>query len=271
LRWNANFTDTRVGGRALIDSQLRRGVLNDGRTIDYAAGLVVGTWRGVREISHSGATAGYAGWLGRYPDHGLSVAILCNASNENPTQLGRDVAAFYLGAALPSPPAVPEPVAVKGLTGLAGMYRNLRNHTAVVAAVDNGRLRIGGGLFTPVSHDTFANGTARFVVVGGRLRDNDGTLFERVEPARPSAAQLETYVGEYSSDEAQAALRVTVQGDRLMVQRRPGTWIALTPTYRDAFGGQNLGVVRFLRGASGQITEVSVSTDRVWDLRFKKR
>ena len=32
LRWNANFTDTRVGGKALVDSQVRKGVLTDGRT-----------------------------------------------------------------------------------------------------------------------------------------------------------------------------------------------------------------------------------------------
>lgn len=271
LRWNDNFTDARVGGHALVDSQLRRGVLNDGRTIDYAAGLVVGSWRGVREISHSGATAGYVGWLGRYPDQGLSVAILCNVSNENPTQLGRDVAALYLGRALQDPPPAPAPVEVAGLQGMAGLYRNLRNYSTVTAAVNNGRLGMGGAVFTPVSPGTFVSGSTRLVVDGGKLRLDDGTLLERVEPADPTSSELQAFVGEYVSDEAMATLRVAMEGDVLRLQNRPGTWIPLRPTYRDAFVAPGVGAVRFLRDASGKVTEASVSQDRVWDLRFEKR
>jgi hypothetical protein len=255
----------------LVDSQVRKGVLTDGRTNDYAAGLVVGSWRGVREISHSGATAGYGGWLARYPDQRLSVAILCNASNADPTQLGRDVAALYLGTALAQPAAAPRPFEFKGLQGLAGLYHNLRVHNTVTAVVENGRLRLGPAVFTPISQDTLANGNARLVVVGGRLRASDGTLFEKVEPASPTAADLQTYVGDYSSDEAQATLHVVVQGERLAVQNRPGTWSSLIPTYRDAFLTPGVGVVRFLRDASGTVTEMSVSQERVWDLRFRKR
>ena len=270
LRWNTNFIDAKVGGRTLVDSQLRRGVLNDGRSIDYAGGLIVSTWRGVREFSHSGATAGYGGWLARYPDQGLSVAILCNVSNANPTQLGRDVAALYLGTALGAPAPTPEPVEVKALQGMSGMYRNLRNHGAVTAAVENGRLRFGGAMFTPISSDTFANGAARLVIDGGRLRDNDGTLFEKVDAVTLSSSELQAYDGEFTSEEVPAIFRVAVQGDRLALQNRPGTWVTLTPTYRDAFSS-GVGIVRFLRDGSGAITELSVTQDRVWDLRFKKR
>ena len=46
---------------------------------------------------------------------------------------------------------------------------------------------------------------------------------------------------------------------------------ALADEDRDAFAAPGLGVVRFLRDASGRVTEASVSQERVWDLRFKKR
>ena len=271
LRWSANFIDQKVGGPALVESQLRKAVLNDGRTNDYAAGIVVGSWRGVREISHSGATAGYGGWLGRYPDQGLSVAILCNVSSANPTQLGRDVAALYLGSALPPPAPTPEPVTVKGLQDLVGMYHNLRLHTAVSATVDNGRLRIGGVSYTPISADTFVNGDSRFVVAGGRLRGSDGSLYEKVEPAKPTVADLQAYAGDYISDEAQVTVHVALQGDRLMYQNRTGAWGQMTPTYRDGFNVPGGGTVRFLRDASGAVTEASITVERVWDLRLKKR
>src|SRR6202008_2553492 len=67
LRWNENFVAPKVGGRALIDAQLQQGRLTDGSTIAYAAGLMVLHWHGLPEVSHSGSTAGYSAWLGRYP------------------------------------------------------------------------------------------------------------------------------------------------------------------------------------------------------------
>lgn len=275
LKWNGNFTTATVGGREFVEQQLRKTLLNDGRTNDYAAGVIVSTWRGVREINHVGATAGYGGWLARYPDHGLSVAVLCNVSNANPTQLGHDVAAVYLGSALaqtpvPASTSAPAPVEVKNLSSLAGLYHNLRTHETVTVSADGGRLRLGPAVFTPVSQDTFVNGDERMVLAGGHLRRGDGTLLEKVERVTPTAVELQAYAGDYGSDEAQAVLRFAVQADRLMVQNRPGTWMALAPTYRDAFTS-TLGVIRFLRDASGAITEISVSQDRVWDLRFRKR
>ena len=99
LRWNQNFT---------LDHQLDQGKLNDGRTIAYAAGLMVLHYKGLDEISHSGTTAGYNAWLGRYPAQGLSVAVLCcNSSAANGTQLGHAVADIYLGDAAKPAPHVP--------------------------------------------------------------------------------------------------------------------------------------------------------------------
>ena len=66
-------------------------------------------------------------------------------------------------------------------------------------------------------------------------------------------------------------MHVVVQGERLALQNRPGIWSPLVPTYRDAFLTPGVGVVRFLRDTSGKVTEMSVSQERVWDLRFKKR
>jgi CubicO group peptidase (beta-lactamase class C family) len=269
LRWTTTFTTGKVGGRSFIDMQLRSGVLNDGRDTAYAAGLGIGTWRGVREISHSGATAGYGGWLAMYPDHALAVAVLCNISNANPLQLGRDLAGLYLGDALAPPAAPPAPVAVKGLETMAGFYRNVRTHGSAAATIEEGRLRLGGGVFTPIAPDTFSNGDIQLVLVDGRLRDSNGMVFEKIERASPSAAELQVYAGEYRSDEAAATLRVAMQGERLMLQNRPGVWTPLTPTYRDAFNS-SIGIVRFLRDAAGKVTELIVSQERVWDLRFRK-
>jgi CubicO group peptidase (beta-lactamase class C family) len=112
LRWNQKFT---------LAHQLDRPTLTDGRTIRYAAGLMVLRYKGLDEISHSGTTAGYNAWLGRYPAQQLSVAVLCNSSAANGTQLGHAVADTYLGDLAKAAPPAPLHLTTPGL------YRSLRD------------------------------------------------------------------------------------------------------------------------------------------------
>jgi hypothetical protein len=107
---------------------------------------------------------------------------------------------------------------------------------------------------------------------GLRVSNPDGTvdLFERVEWVTPSASELLELAGTYSSDEAETVLEVAATGNTLVVKRRPDTIVALRPIYKDAFSGQSLGLVRFRRDAAGAVTALSITQDRVWDLRFER-
>jgi CubicO group peptidase (beta-lactamase class C family) len=109
LRWNRNFKEMTVGGPKFVEAQVQQGKLNSGQTIAYAAGLMVLKWRGLNEVSHSGSTAGYQAWLGRYPDQGLSVAVLCNVASAKATELGHRVADVYLSGVVPAKNDVSEP------------------------------------------------------------------------------------------------------------------------------------------------------------------
>ena len=65
LKWNENFTKPIVGDAALrrrdADGTTR---FTDGGSHEYALGLYVDTYKGVREVDHSGGTAGYRAHLG---------------------------------------------------------------------------------------------------------------------------------------------------------------------------------------------------------------
>jgi CubicO group peptidase (beta-lactamase class C family) len=147
LKWNANFATAKVGGKELVALQQVQSKLNDGRTISYALGLFVEYHQDFNEVSHSGTTAGYNAWLGRYPDKRISVAILCNSSAANGTQLGRSVADVYLGLAphrVISDPlqTLPFPVSAERLASYAGTYYNDEIETMLTVAVEDGRLVI---------------------------------------------------------------------------------------------------------------------------------
>jgi CubicO group peptidase (beta-lactamase class C family) len=255
LRWNRNFTTMKVGGRALIDAQLQQGRLNDGRTIAYAAGLMVLHWHALPEVSHSGSTAGYSAWLGRYPGQDLSVAVLCNVTT-NATQLGHAVADVYL------PPYQADLSGlVAGAPAQAGMYRSLRDHSVITVRNQDGKLTIEGrGGMRPEFDER------------GRLRiasEMDVVYFEKVERANPMRAELEAMAGDYTSEEAEVTLAVRLEGDGLVIHRRPDSKFPLTPTYKDGFSSQ-LGSVRFMRDGAGKITEMSLGESRVWDLRLRR-
>lgn len=285
LRWNQNFADAKVGGRALIQEQQEPAKLNTGQPISYALGLNVGKYRGMQEVSHSGATAAYRAWLARYPDQGLSVAVLCNASSANATSLGRQVTEMLVGPFVTSGPSSAPPAAKSAaadnarLAMYTGMYRSSRAHDVVLVDLREGQLRSGSRVLRPVENNVFevADGRVTFEVdrsgnvrrmrLPGAIDPTD--YYEKVERAAPTGVELQAYAGEYVSDEAEVVYKLAVEGDSLVLRRRPDTHISLSPTYRDAFTYQG-NTLRFMRDAAGNVNELSVSEDRVWDLRFRK-
>ena len=279
LRWNDNAMSGKVGGRPFVDLQRTRGHLTNGDEIVYSAGLYIGQWKGVPEVNHSGGTAGYRAWLAQYPtQRALSVAVLCNASDAPAWIIGRQVAELFLGPAqLPAEPFTPAPTA---LAELAGFYRDVKTHVVNRIEQNGAQLKGMGGTLAPVSRDTFriGSGAIRLTVErspGGALTGVEvNTLgeisrYERVEPAPPTPADLAVYTGEYVSDEAEVTLRVVAHGGDLEIQRRPDVRIPLVPNHRDGFAG-SIGQVRFFRNQQGTITEMSISNDRVWDLRLPR-
>jgi hypothetical protein len=87
------------------------------------------------------------------------------------------------------------------------------------------------------------------------------TAYARVRGEELSPRPLAGDAGTYVSDEAETTLIAGVDGDVLVLKRRPDTVIRLTPVYADAFRG-SIGFVRFHRDASGQILSLSVTQDR---------
>jgi hypothetical protein len=280
LTWNQHFGSPTIGDASFVAEQERPGRFNDGRTHQYALGLTVGTRKGLREIAHSGSTAGYRAHLTRFPDHRVSVAVLCNVSSGNATQY-TDAVADILLTDRQKPEAAPTPKHALTATesgAIAGLYRDrVTGESLTVTAVD-GSIRVGGGAalvaMSPTEFATASRQRWSFDPAGktARMTDQYGTVdsYERVTAVTPTTAQLQELVGTYASDEAETTMSAVLDGGVLVLKRRPDTVIRLTPIYQDAFSGGGLGTVIFRRNA-GRVSEMSISQDRVWDLRFVRR
>jgi CubicO group peptidase (beta-lactamase class C family) len=95
--------------------------------------------------------------------------------------------------------------------------------------------------------------------------------YERVQPATPSVDELKPLIGTYVSDEAEVEMQVVTEGAQLRILRRPNTSLTLKPIYRDAFSAPGLGLVRFRRDGTDRVIALSVTVDRVWDMRFERK
>ncbi len=233
LTWNENLDRPRVGGQdARPTGCRRRGRLNDGFENEYAQGLIVTSYRGVREVSHGGSTAGYQTFLARFPDHGLSVAVLCNTSGTNPSRYAHDIADIVLAGKLKDLPVVKAVAAPPEVpAALAGVYRE--PETDAVLRLDwDAKANASAGRRTAAGADGagefYTQDGARGITTG-RGWPEDGVLGALVEASdgrsrgggsrsgrsRPNAAQLAEFAGDYTSDELGVTYTVYVEAGRL--------------------------------------------------------
>jgi CubicO group peptidase (beta-lactamase class C family) len=63
LKWQRSLVEARVGGRDFVDALMISGRLNDGKDTGYGFGLSTRKWRGITEVGHAGADAGYRAHL----------------------------------------------------------------------------------------------------------------------------------------------------------------------------------------------------------------
>jgi CubicO group peptidase (beta-lactamase class C family) len=278
LKWNANFASPIVGDASFVAELERRATFNDGRSYEYALGLYVDTYRGVREVDHSGGTAGYRAHLARYPDQQVSVAVLCNAAGANATSYAKSIAEQLLtGLATPTDPTASYSLSAEEGARLAGLYRSTDPIGLARVVYDK------NGLAVPNVHRLAATSPTRFVTgdsytyefgAGGEMRTTDefGTVirYDRVVPAPADARPSQELEGQYVSDDIETTLTVSIEGNTVVVRRRPDLVAPLTPVYADAFAS-SLGWVVFRRDSSHRVVGLSVSQGRVWDLPFTRQ
>jgi CubicO group peptidase (beta-lactamase class C family) len=296
-RWLNNYDAATVGGRDIIETMTKAMMLNDGSparagpTQAYALGLIVGTLRGLRIVSHGGAWAGYRGQFFRFPDERLAVATFCNLTTSGPDSLARKVAGIYLADRMQPDSATAWSVALAGASRAEAPVASLRALVGVWRNVERGEVRR-----TRLAGDTLiAVGAERIPIVpldGGRFRAGPGIeLRFEGDPAAPSRmivrttaetvtytradtailppAKLAEYAGDYRSDEVDATHTWKVEKGQLVLYVNDRRLGVLEPSYRDGFtrGGN---VIDVERDAKGRIVGFVVEAGRVRHLRFTR-
>jgi hypothetical protein len=262
--WDRNFITHQIGGDAAFERLQRRFVLNSGDTIPYAHGIGHGRYRGLRTIEHGGADAGYRSNFVRFPDQGMSIAVLCNFPSANPEGRSQRVAEAYLeedmaprAAEVASPPA-PVSVPRAELERVAGAY----------AGPERGVIR---GTLRPLGQDRFSarRGSPTLThLADGRLMVQSDTL-RPVESWSPTERDLDAFVGTYSSADLGTEYTLVRDGGALAVHHRKLPEMRLEPLGEDEFSA-NGKVFSFTRDAGGRPAVFTASDRLVWNVRFER-
>jgi hypothetical protein len=288
LRWDQNFYQPKVGGQAMLDQLQTLGTLNNGKQLDYALGLFVDEYKGLRRVHHGGSWAGYRAEMMRFPAQKFTVTCLCNLATTNPTNLATKVADIYLAnefKASEEKTAAPAPtitLSEEQLKDKVGLYRFAATGEFRRITLRDGKLWMDtfglGASLLPLTPNRFRAGpTAEMTFeksTSGKWtlklpRNDREDAFESVEAFAPTAQQLADFAGSYYSEELDTTYRLTVEDGKLMVTDRNEQKLTMTPTYRDAFTGRFQ--AEFSRDAQGRVNGFVVHAGRIRHVKFIRR
>ena len=285
LKWEANFNRPVVGTEPMLREMMTSATLTNGDSTAYGLGITTEIYRGTRLIGHSGGDAGYRSYTGQIPEHGLALAVLCNASTANPGALARGVIDVLAGDKLAAPaPQVRATVSLTAeqLAPFAGVYANPATGAPQVVTLRKDTLTLGRGngpalvpmgptrfrvMGQPVELEFTANGVVQSSL-GWPARAP--LVAKRVAPAlvQMTRVDLERYAGSYYSDEVGASYQVTATDSTLSLKTHGGPDLTVRPSYGDTFVGDYL--LRFTRGRGGKVDGMLMSSGRVRGVRFDR-
>jgi CubicO group peptidase (beta-lactamase class C family) len=288
-KWVNNFDNPVVGGKKAIQQMFEKGVLNNGTTIDYAFGLSIYDYKGLKIIEHGGADAGYRTYICRFPDQHFAVILLSNLGSFNPSGLSKKVADIYLSNKI-KPDTTAKKIVRKEISidtsafyKYTGSYRispgfilnitNEDNKLMVEATEWRKRLLAESdtSFFVTVidAQFTFQNPIdgkySRLV-----LHQNGQNLpAPKIDLVKIKPAELNCYEGNYYSEELGTIYTITIKDSALLVTHSRNTDVNLKFVEKDSFTGNQCKVL-FQRDNNNNVSGFLLTGSRVWNLKFNK-
>lgn len=292
-KWDQNFYDPKVGGPALIEQLETTGVLNSGEKIEYARGLAVDEYRGLRRVSHNGGWMAFVSEMIRFPTERFSVITLCNLGTADMTAMTLQVVDLYLVDRLqpadPAPAASTPAAATQGspavdLSSYPGLFLNPVTSQVRRIYVKEGKLfyeREPGNEseLAPLGQDRFAMigppipTEVHFSTTPEGLREMripqapGSPLFQAVEPA--SAEDRAGLAGTYYSEELDVTYTLSEKEGNLVLKKENRLPAAvLQPAFAGAFRAPGVGLLRVTRDSGKKVTGFKINAGRIRGIEF---
>lgn len=295
--WSINFSNMRVGDSTIINKMNKPAMLNNGKGFGGALGQFVGEYKGLNEIQHGGADAGYRSYLTRFPDENFSVIVLSNSAEFSSGTMAYKVVDIYLKDRIKMEPKE-KLVKEESIFEVIFVHQNILNTYVgdfelrpgfiINITESNGKLSAkatGQSLVSliPLSSTEFevvgVEAKIEFMSHGGEnikslKLHQGGQIMEapRLKAFDKTTVKLSDFSGEFYSEELSTTYSFIIVEDKLIAKHTRLSDFDLSPTKKDVFSGDVwfFGQIEFIRDSNNIITGCKVSNGRVRNLYFKK-
>jgi CubicO group peptidase (beta-lactamase class C family) len=292
--WDQAFYNEKLG-KELMDLMCQNGVLNNGKKLEYAFGLNVGQYRGLKLVAHGGAFVGFRADMIRFPEEKFSVICLANLDSINPSKLCRQIADIYLADKFteektPEKAAgsiTPVTLTQNELKNKAGKYTDeeesfiadisLKDDTLIVEAMGMSLSLIPISQSKFISKDAPVEILIEFIPAEGEAikakltveREREIPLSKIPSIAPLTSEQLKAYAGSYYNDELPATYILVVEEGKLLFKHRNAPEEPFKLIDKDKFLS-GYGRVEFIRAKGKKIIGFHLDAGRV-RIQFTKK
>ncbi|MFC2166862.1 serine hydrolase [Acidobacteriota bacterium] len=294
-KWVMNFDSKIIANDSILEQMHNLGILNSGKEINYAQGLLIGEYKGLKTVGHGGADAGFRSQVVRFPEEDFSVIVLSNLSSINTGNLAMQVADIYLAKKIKvktPQKKQSEKTSIelnpKILETYEGLYQ-IRPDYVLTIKKQNEQLTVQGTGGTKYvlyaeSERQFFRRNANFEIffeinnVGDitkiTVRDNGKEIEgKKILPVHLNPEQISEYTGEYYSSELDTFYRIVLDEDHLIATHQKHDDFSLSGITPDYYLGTEwfFRTVHFTRDNSNRIDGFMVTGSRVRNLQFIKQ
>jgi len=295
--WSMNFSNMKIGYTTIINKLNTPAILNNGETFGGALGQFVGEYKGLNEIQHGGADAGYRSYLTRFPDENFSVIVFSNSAEFSSGTMAHKVVDIYLKDRIKIEPKKGEVKDEKSTETISvdsnilstyigdfelrpGFNINITESNGKLSALATGQSVVA---LMPLSNTEFevvgVEAKVEFIPNGGEninlFKLHQGgqiTEAKRLKEFDKTSVNLSDFSGDFYSEELSTTYNFTVVDGTLVAKHTRLSNFNLNPIKKDMFTGEAwfFGQVEFIRDSNNLIKGCKISNGRVRNLYFIK-
>jgi len=276
LKWNSLLEKHQIGGDQVYNWRVQKGKLNNGQVISYSGGVSVNSFNGFKEISHSGATAGYRAWLAYYPQKKITIILLSNDANSGVVGAGVEIAKLFFG--FQEERMIKRRTVEVNETDLkryTGTYKSIRGFDVFGMEYKNGVIQYNGAPLSAAHRDTLFNRNMKFILTKpGTItvqQGQDTSSYRKVNPPDLNPKSIQAFSGVYSSEEVDATWTVEVKNAEVWINVKPALSFKIKPSFQDGYLSDEMELYEFKRDRKGNITGLEVSQSRAERVPFVKK
>lgn len=281
VKWINNYRSAEIGGKAVRDLFLDPFILNDGLNSEYALGIGVGSYRGLKRYRHTGGHEAFASQLSYYPDYDLGIIAISNYGGRGWLAISKIADLLLEEYIKPESDKIGQAFEIsrKELEQLEGLYLASSLNRTLNLKIAKDTLTIGGRTkLIPVSKNTFrvkgGNNQIQIKKLSDgnvELRNSRNETFTKVEEWTANKEELLNFEGDYWSDELETVYHLIVKDGNLMIKHRWIGEVSLEPISKDIFKTDWGYFVKFNRNKEREILNLSISSGRTLNVVFNRK